>query len=316
MFQQVNKKKKKNSTLVFDNFQANIVTSNKNITLGLWDTAGQEDYDRLRPLSYPGTDVFLICCSVSNKSSISNVFSKWIPEIQHHCPNTPILIVVTKCDLWDSDEDNKTMKREEIIKMFQKSNLSVVFTSAKQCLGLKECFSTALDLAQNKKSKKGKIQEFIVPPVLPEAGKAPWIFPETNCFELDMKKLLNLKENSDVEFIFEHDEDVIYAHHLILSSNETFKDIFDHPMKEFEGIDWIKEIDGKIKIKMHKNVKKEDFLLVLEFIYTGICQISDKEIDEIEHLSKIFSLDLLGSICSNIKMGDPDLNPSIGNQNR
>ena len=46
---------------VFDNYSANIMINGQPIQLGLWDTAGQEDYDRLRPLSYPQTDVFLIC---------------------------------------------------------------------------------------------------------------------------------------------------------------------------------------------------------------------------------------------------------------
>lgn len=52
------------------------------INLGLWDTAGQEDYDRLRPLSYPQTDVFLLCFAINTPTSYDNIKNKWFPEIQ------------------------------------------------------------------------------------------------------------------------------------------------------------------------------------------------------------------------------------------
>eukprot|EP01087_Luapelamoeba_hula_P008755 TRINITY_DN2212_c0_g1_i1.p1 TRINITY_DN2212_c0_g1~~TRINITY_DN2212_c0_g1_i1.p1 ORF type:complete len:195 (-),score=38.68 TRINITY_DN2212_c0_g1_i1:104-688(-) len=84
---------------VFDNYVVNLTAGEDTIELGLWDTAGQEEYDRLRPLSYANANVFLICFSVVNPVSFENVTSKWFPEVQHYQPNTPKLLIGTKCDL-------------------------------------------------------------------------------------------------------------------------------------------------------------------------------------------------------------------------
>ncbi|KAK7845782.1 rac-like gtp-binding protein arac1 [Quercus suber] len=72
---------------VFDNFSANVVVNGSTVNLGLWDTAGQEDYNRLRPLSYRGADVFILAFSLISKASYENVSKKWIPELKHYAPD-------------------------------------------------------------------------------------------------------------------------------------------------------------------------------------------------------------------------------------
>jgi len=84
---------------VFDNYVVNITAGNETIELGLWDTAGQEEYDRLRPLSYANANVFLICFAVVNPISFDNITHKWHPEVMHFCPDTPLVLVGTKVDL-------------------------------------------------------------------------------------------------------------------------------------------------------------------------------------------------------------------------
>lgn len=83
-------------------------------TLGLFDTAGQEDYDRLRPLSYPQTDVFLVCFSVTSPASFENVREKWFPEVHHHCPGVPCLIVGTQTDLRDDPSVREKLGKQKM----------------------------------------------------------------------------------------------------------------------------------------------------------------------------------------------------------
>ena len=99
---------------VFDNYSVIVSVDEKPVMLNLWDTAGQEDYDRLRPLSYPETEVFLLCFSVVSPTSFKNARKKWHPEILHHCPNTPVILVGTKLDLRDDYETISKLKENDL----------------------------------------------------------------------------------------------------------------------------------------------------------------------------------------------------------
>jgi len=150
---------------VFDNYSANVMVDGKPVNLGLWDTAGQEDYDRLRPLSYPQTDVFLICFSIISPHSYDNVKSKWFPEIQHHAPGVPIILVGTKSDLRGDEamlaslaaKGLRVITREEAAaRQKEIGAVSYMECSALTQEGLKDVFDAAIRASMQKKVVKKK----------------------------------------------------------------------------------------------------------------------------------------------------------------
>lgn len=142
-----------------------VTVANELYTLALFDTAGQEDYDRLRPLSYPQTDVFIVCYSVINPASVQNVADKWVPELQHYMPYAPIVLAATQSDLREDPTEIRRLARykqrpvstEEGQKMAKKVKAAAyVECSALTQHGLKNVFDEAILTALDPPSKKDK----------------------------------------------------------------------------------------------------------------------------------------------------------------
>jgi Ras-related C3 botulinum toxin substrate 1 len=119
-----------------------------------WDTAGQEDYDRLRPLSYPETQVFLICFSLINPVSFENVKNKWSKEIKSYTSNVPMILVGTKLDMREDPEIAKRLGSQDMAPITYEEGLqcaqeigaySYNECSAKTQKGLNKVFNDAIE---------------------------------------------------------------------------------------------------------------------------------------------------------------------------
>jgi len=90
---------------IFDNYTTEVdLPAGGTIRLSLWDTAGQEEYDRIRIMSYVNVDCFLVCFSVVDSVTYKNVTDRWVPELQRYGQHAPIILVGTKEDLRDGEE--------------------------------------------------------------------------------------------------------------------------------------------------------------------------------------------------------------------
>ncbi|KAJ6656638.1 hypothetical protein lerEdw1_003525 [Lerista edwardsae] len=95
---------------VFEKYTTTITVGKKEVVLHLYDTAGQEDYDRLRPLSYQNTNVVIICYDVMNPISFDNVLIRWFHEVNHFCRGIPRVLVGCKTDLRKDKEQLRKLR--------------------------------------------------------------------------------------------------------------------------------------------------------------------------------------------------------------
>ena len=143
---------------VFDTFVADIEVDGNAIELALWDTAGQEDYDRLRPLSYPDTDVVLLVFAINSTDSLENIPEKWAPEVNHFCTNVPKILVGTKKDLRGvaKGKANCDVSYEKGRLMAQRIHAyDYIECSAMNKEGVREVFEVASRAALMKKKRYG-----------------------------------------------------------------------------------------------------------------------------------------------------------------
>ncbi|ATZ56341.1 hypothetical protein BCIN_13g01820 [Botrytis cinerea B05.10] len=125
----------------------------KTLELALWDTAGQEEYDRLRPLSYPETDLLFVCFAIDCPNSLENVMDKWYPEVLHFCPYTPLILVGLKSDLRTKRSCIDLLKTQGLTPVTTEQGMAVarkmgaryMECSSKEMTGVEEIFTEAIN---------------------------------------------------------------------------------------------------------------------------------------------------------------------------
>jgi small GTP-binding protein len=128
---------------IFENYNCKVSLNNTEHTVQLWDTAGQEDLVSVRQLSYPNTDVFLLCFSIADRTSFENVKNKWIDEIKMYVPDPVCLLVGTKADLRE-DIEAQVSEAEAMLLARNIGAFDYMECSAIKCQGVKDIFDAAI----------------------------------------------------------------------------------------------------------------------------------------------------------------------------
>ncbi|OCF71116.1 rho family protein [Kwoniella mangroviensis CBS 8886] len=149
---------------VFENYVEMMQVDDQTVELSLWDTAGQEDFDRLRSLSYADTHIVMVCFSVDSPVSLENTESKWIHEVNEFCPGVKIILVALKCDLREDPAIKEKLAGRSLHPVTYDEGLSVARAirasrylecSAKHNRGVQEAIYEAARVAIGSRPKGG-----------------------------------------------------------------------------------------------------------------------------------------------------------------
>jgi small GTP-binding protein len=129
---------------VFENYKCKVTVSSVEYNIQLWDTTGQEELEAVRTLSYPNTNVFILCYSVADRTSYDNVKNKWVVEIKQHVKDAAFLLVGTKSDLRATADSPLTAEDGRALQA-QIGALDFLECSTMKCDGIKDVFDRAIE---------------------------------------------------------------------------------------------------------------------------------------------------------------------------
>lgn len=155
---------------VVDNFTLKVNIDGRQATLNVWDTAGQEDFETIRLLSYPDADVGIMCFSLVQSSSLKNIVTRWAKELSENNKKAKIILVGTQSDILKDSRLIEELKShgtttptdEEIKSVYEKIGaLKYISTSAKENDGVTAVFHEAIRVClkpekENRTSVKGR----------------------------------------------------------------------------------------------------------------------------------------------------------------
>lgn len=141
---------------IFDNFFTVVKINTKEYVLSIWDTAAQEEFDKLRTLSYPQTDVFMLCYAVDNVISFNNAKAKWLGELKRY--EVPIVLVGNKVDKRDdAEQENDIVTKEMGEKLKDEEGLyAFLECSAIERTNVRKVFETAVEAVSNPRTAEQK----------------------------------------------------------------------------------------------------------------------------------------------------------------
>jgi small GTP-binding protein len=149
---------------VFDNLVVKVQVKNEEVSLQLWDTAGQEELENIRALSYTNTDVFMVCFSLVDPPTLANIPLKWLPELRKYLHDPRVILVGTKRDLRDNfvTPERELQERQRPIdsaegraKSKEIKAAGYVECSAMRQEGVQEAFDLALKVAMRRRKRSG-----------------------------------------------------------------------------------------------------------------------------------------------------------------